>query len=175
MAKARVRKPFYRAGASQDPASVHEGTGFVSSELTTESETIEHPDEKAWEKKTTRAKKAVVNKLPKKVTHPSNLVVRTATGAIYILLTVVCVLASEATTALYLALLSAICANEFYYMLRSDAKLPNELLGVVLRRCFLCLCGCLELAAYVRCSRYSYWCCWCGMYTGSQHVSATLR
>lgn len=40
-------------------------------------------------------------------------------------------LASDVTTALYLALLSAICAGEFYLMLRSDAKLPNELLGVI--------------------------------------------
>ena len=42
-----------------------------------------------------------------------------------------CIIASDATTAIYLAALSAICAGEFYYMLRSDAKLPNEVLGIV--------------------------------------------
>ena len=130
MAKVRVRKPFHRTDTSRNTASAQTEAASVSANLATEPETIEYPDEKVWEKKTTRAKNAVVKKLPKKVAHPSNLVVRTATGAVYILLTVVCVLASEATTALYLALLSAICANEFYYMLRSDAKLPNELLGV---------------------------------------------
>ena len=42
-----------------------------------------------------------------------------------------CIIASDATTAIYLAALSAICAGEFFYMLRSDAKLPNEVLGIV--------------------------------------------
>jgi phosphatidate cytidylyltransferase len=40
-------------------------------------------------------------------------------------------LASELTTMLAMAALSGICAWEFYAMLRSDAKLPNELIGTV--------------------------------------------
>ena len=119
-------------------------------------ETITYPDEHAWEKKSTKARKAVVNKLPSKVAHPSNLAVRTATGAIYILLTVVCVLVSDFTTALYLSLLSAICANEFYYMLRADAKLPNELLGVCAAALFPLVMWlfdisgvCIALAVYI--------------------------
>jgi phosphatidate cytidylyltransferase len=41
------------------------------------------------------------------------------------------VLAGPLMTALFLAALSGICAWEFYAMLRSDAKLPNELIGTV--------------------------------------------
>lgn len=151
MTKVRVRKPFLRnqSGASD---SVQSRRG----QLTAESETITYEEEQGWERKTTKAKKAAVNKLPTKVAHPSNLAVRTATGAVYILLTVVCVLVSDLTTALYLSLLSAICANEFYYMLRADAKLPNELLGVCAAALFpfvMWLSGvsgvCIALAVYV--------------------------
>lgn len=77
-----------------------------------------------------RVKRAAVDRIPSKVRHPSNLAIRTITGTVYVALTVVCILASEVTSALYLSLLSAICAGEFYYMLRSDAKLPNEVLGI---------------------------------------------
>lgn len=142
MTKVRVRKPFL--GENNQKPSI------------TEQEVITHDEEPTWERKTTRARKAVVGKLPSRVTHPSNLAVRTSTGAIYILLTVVCVWASDITTALYLSLLSAICANEFYYMLRADAKLPNELLGVCAAAVFplaMWLFGvsgvCVALAVYV--------------------------
>ena len=77
-----------------------------------------------------RVKRAAVDRIPSRVRHPSNLAIRTITGTVYVALTVVCILASEVTSALYLSLLSAICAGEFYYMLRSDAKLPNEVLGI---------------------------------------------
>lgn len=90
-----------------------------------------HLPEKDKEKPTEKLKKKALDKTPKKLRNPSNLKVRIMTGAVYIILTVVCVLASNATTALYLALLSAICAGEFYYMLRSDAKLPNEMIGII--------------------------------------------
>ena len=110
MAKTRVRKPFMREDAQAHPG------------LTTEPEeypAIELPGE---EKRSTKVKNAAAAKMPEKVKHPSNLMVRTATGAVYILLTVVCIWASEVSTAIYLSVLSAICAGEFYYMLRSDAK-----------------------------------------------------
>ena len=121
MTKVRTRKPFLRSSSSDQQSST---------DLMTEPETIEEQDSHTWEKRSTKARKALVSKLPDKLAHPSNLAVRAATGTVYILLTVVCVLASELTTVLYLCALSAICANEFYYMLRADAKLPNELLGV---------------------------------------------
>lgn len=161
MAKTRVRKPFLRnqdgkGKQSELQSMVQDEQTLSCSSLTTEVETITYPDEHAWEKKSTKARKAVVNKLPSKVAHPSNLAVRTATGAIYILLTVVCVLVSDFTTALYLSLLSAICANEFYYMLRADAKLPNELLGVCAAALFPLVMWlfdisgvCIALAVYI--------------------------
>ncbi len=161
MTKTRVRKPFLRnqdgkGKQSELQSMVQDEQTLSCSSLTTEVETITYPDEHAWEKKSTKARKAVVNKLPSKVVHPSNLAVRTATGAIYILLTVVCVLVSDFTTALYLSLLSAICANEFYYMLRADAKLPNELLGVCAAALFPLVMWlfdisgvCIALAVYI--------------------------
>lgn len=79
---------------------------------------------------TEKLKRKALEKTPQKLKNPSNLQVRVRTGAVYISLTVVCVLASNVSAALYLAALSAICAGEFYYMLRSDAKLPNEFLGI---------------------------------------------
>lgn len=120
MTKARIRKPFMR----------HQDDEGTAAARVTKVEIITPDGTHTQEKRATAARRAVAKKLPDKVAHPSNLAVRTATGAIYITLTVICVLASEVTTALYLAVLSAICANEFYYMLRADAKLPNELLGV---------------------------------------------
>ena len=88
----------------------------------------EGPREKP--KRTTRIKQKALDKTPTKLKNPSNLQVRVRTGAVYIALTVICIIASDASTALYLAALSAVCAGEFYYMLRSDAKLPNEFLGI---------------------------------------------
>ena len=44
---------------------------------------------------------------------------------------VVCVLASEWTTLALLVAMAGITAGEFYYMLRQDAKLPNEMLGII--------------------------------------------
>ncbi len=129
MSKVRVRKPFLRdqkieAGHNQDE------THTQPSGLMTEPEVIENSEENEWQKVTTRIRKRIVGVLPEMIAHPSNLAVRTATGAVYISLTIVCILASDVSSMMYLAVLSAICANEFYYMLRKDAKLPNELLGV---------------------------------------------
>ena len=118
MTKTRVRKPFMREDAQAHPGLTTEPEEFPAIEL---------PGE---EKRSTKVKNAAAAKMPEKVKHPSNLMVRTATGAVYILLTVVCIWASEVSTAIYLSVLSAICAGEFYYMLRSDAKLPNEFLGI---------------------------------------------
>ena len=118
MTKTRVRKPFMREDAQAHPGLTTEPEEFPAIEL---------PGEV---KRSTKVKNAAAAKMPEKVKHPSNLMVRTATGAVYILLTVVCIWASEVSTAIYLSVLSAICAGEFYYMLRSDAKLPNEFLGI---------------------------------------------
>lgn len=77
-----------------------------------------------------RAKDAVLDKTPKKLKNPSDLQVRVRTGAIYTVVTIGCILAGEIPMLLMLMVLAGICASEFYYMLRSDAKLPNEFLGI---------------------------------------------
>lgn len=56
---------------------------------------------------------------------------RIITGFIFALAVTVLTLVSSLTTALMLAALSGLCAWEFYAMLRSDAKLPNELIGTI--------------------------------------------
>ena len=56
---------------------------------------------------------------------------RIITGFAIGIVTLVFLLASPLATALFLAALSGICAWEFYAMLRSDAKLPNELIGTI--------------------------------------------
>ena len=61
---------------------------------------------------------------------PTNLQQRAITGAVYIAVTVACFLISDVTTALYLAAVAGICAGEFYYMLRQDAKLANDVIGI---------------------------------------------
>lgn len=61
----------------------------------------------------------------------SDLVMRFRTGFVYITISVICLAINDATTALFLAATAGISVGEFYYMLRSDAKLPNELLGIV--------------------------------------------
>lgn len=97
------------------------------------------PDERAQraEKKERRAerkerlKKGALDKAPKKLKNPSGLQVRFRTGIIYTALTIVCVLAGNIPMLLMLMVVAGICAGEFYYMLRQDAKLPNEMLGII--------------------------------------------
>ena len=78
-----------------------------------------------------RLKNFAQDKTPKKLKNPTNFQVRFRTGFVYIVVSVVCVLASEWTTLALLVAMAGITAGEFYYMLRSDAKLPNEMLGII--------------------------------------------
>lgn len=78
-----------------------------------------------------RLKNFAQDKTPKKLKNPTNFQVRFRTGFVYIVVSVVCVLASEWTTLALLVAMAGITAGEFYYMLRQDAKLPNEMLGIV--------------------------------------------
>lgn len=77
-----------------------------------------------------KVKTAALKKTPKKLKNPSNLQVRFRTALVYTLLTIACVFAGDIPTLLYLMVVAGICASEFYFMLRSDAKLPNEALGI---------------------------------------------
>lgn len=97
---------------------------------------IEKPydPEKARQKRATRGKKIkdfAYQKTPNKFKNASDIQVRFRTGFIYVTLSVLCLVASGWTTMLLMAATAGICAGEFYYMLRSDAKLPNETIGVI--------------------------------------------
>lgn len=71
------------------------------------------------------------DKTPGKFKNLTDIQIRFRTGFVYILISVVCIMVNDITTVLLLSVTAGITANEFYYMLRSDAKLPNELLGIV--------------------------------------------
>ena len=85
----------------------------------------------AREEKRDRLKQKALNKTPDKLRNPSDLQVRFRTGVIYTAATVICVLAGNIPMVLMLMVVAGICAGEFFYMLRSDAKLPNEMLGII--------------------------------------------
>ena len=78
-----------------------------------------------------KIKQSVQNKTPKKLRNPTDLQVRFRTGFVYVTLSVLCLIINNWTTLLLLMLTAGITAGEFYYMLRSDAMLPNETLGII--------------------------------------------
>ena len=80
--------------------------------------------------KTQSLKKRAPDKNPKKLKNASDLQIRFRTALVYTLLTIGCVFAGDIPFVVYLMVVAGICAGEFYYMLRSDAKLPNEMLGI---------------------------------------------
>ena len=84
-----------------------------------------------------KVKTAALNKTPEKLKNASNLQVRFRTALVYTLLTIACIFAGEIPTLIYLMVVAGICAGEFYFMLRSDAKLPNEALGITASVLFL--------------------------------------
>ncbi len=86
----------------------------------------------SWSERTAaRAREVVKEKTPDQLKNPSDLQVRTRTAVVYTLVTVACVLAGDIPLVIMLMVLSGVCAGEFFYMLRKDAKLPNEALGIV--------------------------------------------
>ncbi len=83
-----------------------------------------------------RVKAKAYEKTPDRFKNASSLQVRMRTGAIYISATAICVLVNDFTTVAMLALTAAICAGEFYFIIRRDAKLPNEAIGIVAAVCY---------------------------------------
>ena len=61
----------------------------------------------------------------------ADLAQRLVSGFIFVLLMIVGVLLGNIPCVIILSVISGICAGEFYLMLRKDAKLPNEALGIV--------------------------------------------
>lgn len=78
-----------------------------------------------------KVKQKAYEKTPERFKNASSFQVRLRTGVIYIALNIVCILASDFTTMIILAATAGVCAGEFYYMLRYDAKMPNEIIGVI--------------------------------------------
>lgn len=91
-------------------------------------------DERESSEERTRGEKLkefAQDKTPKKLKNPTDLQVRFRTGFVYVAVSVLCALISDWTTLVLLVATAGITAGEFYYMLRSDAKLPNEMLGII--------------------------------------------
>ena len=111
--------------AAPQPASEHERTGREKAQAT-----YEHVKQTATAKKDA-AKAFAYDKTPEKLKHPTDLQVRFRTGAVYVTLSVLFALVSNVTCVIMLCVLAGICAGELFFMLRSDAKLPNEILGIL--------------------------------------------
>lgn len=83
----------------------------------------------------------------------SDLFIRMRTGCIYAVFVLAGSLLGNIATTILLAGASGICAYEFYLMMRSDAKLPNETLGVLaavafpVSYFFLGIIGCMFVLA----------------------------
>ncbi|MDO4183321.1 MAG: phosphatidate cytidylyltransferase [Coriobacteriia bacterium] len=110
-----------------------QGPSALQEDLPTRVDKSAREDDSAPDKpkRTERVKNYALDKTPEKLKNPSETQVRVRTGAVYIGVTILCVLLGTIPTVLMLSVTAGICAGEFYYMLRSDAKLPNELLGIV--------------------------------------------
>ncbi len=113
-----------------DPASAPPGPPWHY-DLSEEEEQARQEKRETRQEKRDRLKRKALDKAPQKLKNPSDLQVRFRTGAVYTAVTVVCVLAGNIPMVLMLMAVAGICAGEFFYMLRSDAKLPNEMLGIV--------------------------------------------
>lgn len=133
------------SGPDPDPDSVKAASTDEDTPKQTRSERMAermntpYDPEQAREKRNTRKNKAktfAYDKIPERLKNPSNLQIRLRTGIVYVSLSVLCILISRWTTLVLVAATAGICAGEFYYMLRSDAKLPNETIGVVAAVCY---------------------------------------
>lgn len=100
-------------------------------DLTDEEEQALQEKRETRQEKRDQLKQKALEKTPEKLKNPSNLQVRFRTGVVYTAVTVICVLAGNIPMVLMLMAVAGICAGEFFYMLRSDAKLPNEMLGII--------------------------------------------
>ena len=68
---------------------------------------------------------------PKQPKRFSDILVRIASGAVYIVVMVGAIMLGNIPTLIVLSAASGICAVEFFRMMRNDAKLPNELVGTI--------------------------------------------
>lgn len=113
-----------------DPESAPPGPPWHYDLSEEEEQALQEKRETRQEKRD-RLKRKALDKTPEKLKNPSDLQVRFRTGVVYTAVTVVCVLAGNIPMLLMIMAVAGICAGEFFYMLRSDAKLPNEMLGII--------------------------------------------
>lgn len=76
----------------------------------------------------------------------SALAVRIASGTVYVIVTTACILINEFTTAVMCSVIAAVCAFELFRMMRSDAKQPNEIIGIVAAACYPMSCYMFDAA-----------------------------
>ena len=93
--------------------------------------------------KAKRVKEIAYAKTPQKFKNASSFQIRLRTGVIYVAVAVSTILAGNFATMAFLSITAGLCAAEFYYMLRNDAKMPNEWIGVI-------GAALLTIAAYVQ-------------------------
>ena len=103
----------------------------VDAEFTAPLKTTRTGEPKQTSGRAQRVKEKAYEKTPDRFKNANSFQVRLRTGVIYVGLNVLCVLVSDVTTMIILAATAAVCAGEFYYMLRSDAKMPNEVIGII--------------------------------------------
>ncbi len=114
----------------RDPAQAPDGPPWHYDITPDERAVRDEKRERRCEKKQ-RIKQSACDLAPKRLKNPSGFQVRLRTGIVYTALTIICVLAGGLPMVVMLMVMAGISAGEFYYMLRSDAKLPNEMLGII--------------------------------------------
>lgn len=70
------------------------------------------------------------------------LCVRMATGAVYVAINILAIVAGKFPTALLMAITAGLCCWEFFRLMRADAKTPNQVLGIL-------SAACMPLAAFI--------------------------
>lgn len=78
-----------------------------------------------------RAPQPVAPEVHVPVMNPRTLLVRLCSGAVYVAINIAALLWGKVPTAIVMAVTAAIACWEFFRLMRADAKLPNQALGVL--------------------------------------------
>ena len=97
--------------------------------ISTFSSKVEHsPEQLVAESKRTRPEPANVS-VPSLVNR--NLLVRSLSGAFYVALNIAAIFLGGRWLALLMALTAGVCCWEFFRLMRSDGKVPNQIVGIL--------------------------------------------
>lgn len=99
--------------------------------MTTVSRQTREQKQEARHERGQNLKAKAYDKVPNKLKNATDLQVRFRTGVVYTAVTILGVIAGNLPMVLMLMIIAAICAGELFYMLRQDARLPNEVLGII--------------------------------------------